>query len=160
GEEMMRQLLAVIATIFVLSCAQTPAPPVSQPASAAATKAGAAAPEKVATKTAAGGVQQAGLRASTTSEPPPYQPPNEPWRMEKPAGGPPPEIKLPHAQVAKLKNGLEVLLVEMHHLPVVSTQLIVFAGGERAKPAQAGLPSLVAALLTEGTTQHDSVALS
>src|SRR5215831_18835276 len=154
----MRHLLVLTLTSFALACAETPAPPVSQPASAAASKAeSAAAPAKMAAPAPAP-VVPAGLRSS--SEPPPYQPPNEPWRKEQPRGGPLPEIKLPKAQIGKLKNGLEVILVETHHLPVVSAQLVVFAGAERVKPAQAGLPALVAALLTEGTEKHDSIALS
>ena len=143
----MRRLSLVL---VMLSCAETTPPPAAPAVPSTAAPAAATA----ATASAAQAASAAEVAA------PPYHPPDEPWRKEQPRGGPPPEIKLPKAQVARLKNGLEVILVETHHVPVVSAHLVVFAGAERTGAKQAGLAALTASLLTEGTAQHDAIALA
>src|SRR5262249_11250292 len=89
---------------------------------------------------------------------PAYSPPDEPWRKEQPKGAVAPEINLPKPQIFTLKNGLRVVLVESHHIPVVSGRLLLFAGANRSKTP--GLADLTAALLTEGTKSFDAIALS
>jgi len=142
---MRRSLMSIL---VLLGCAEEPAPPVQAPPASAPS---AAAPA---------GQPPPSAEAPKAPAPPAAEPPNEPWRKEQPAGAPAPEVKLPKAQVARLKNGLEVILVETHHLPVVSAELVVFAGAERSGAREPGLAGLVAALLTEGTKKHDALALA
>lgn len=84
----------------------------------------------------------------------------ETWRKDQPKGGNPPEIKLPKAKQAKLKNGLPVILVESHEVPLVESFLMVYAGSERTAASQAGLADLTADLVDEGTSKHDALALA
>ncbi|MEO5588296.1 MAG: pitrilysin family protein, partial [Gemmatimonadaceae bacterium] len=77
-----------------------------------------------------------------------------------PAGGPDPAFTLPQLQRRKLSNGLNVLIVEHHELPVV-TMNMVMKGGAAAEPAGgAGLASFTADMLDEGTTTRSALDLS
>jgi zinc protease len=51
----------------------------------------------------------------------------------------------------QLPNGLKVILVEKHTLPVVEARLIVDAGAQREPADKSGLASLTGSLLSEGT---------
>ena len=68
---------------------------------------------------------------------------------------PPPSAPKPFAfpKAAKktLGNGLQVYVIEDHRLPLVSASLQVLAGSAYAPPSKAGLASMTAALLREGT---------
>jgi zinc protease len=77
-----------------------------------------------------------------------------------PAGGPDPKFTLPTIQRRKLSNGLDVLIVEHHELPVVTMNLVV-KGGTSAEPAgHAGLAAVTASLLNEGTESKSALQLS
>ncbi|HSS19909.1 MAG TPA: pitrilysin family protein [Pyrinomonadaceae bacterium] len=71
-----------------------------------------------------------------------------------------PTLKLPKIQRRKLSNGLEVLIVERHQLPVVNMNLVVRSGGASDPGDRAGLASLTADLLDEGTKKHSALELS
>lgn len=59
-----------------------------------------------------------------------------------------------------LSNGLEVLIVERHNLPILSLRLIA-RGGENLEPAgKEGLADLTTALMTEGTAAMTSLELA
>jgi zinc protease len=80
-------------------------------------------------------------------------------------GAPPPlatprRAALPPIQHARLANGLRILLVESHDLPLVHLQLGSGAGGEWDPPARAGLATLTAALRDEGTTRRTSTEIA
>ncbi len=79
--------------------------------------------------------------------------------VSQPPAGPTPTFKLPTIQRRKLKNGLDVLIVEHHELPVVGMNLVV-KGGTAADSGVAGLASLTADMLDEGTTTRSSLQLS
>ena len=66
------------------------------------------------------------------------------------------KVKLPRAQEATLKNGLQVLLLESHKIPTFNMQLVVLSGGLSDKPDYRGLSSFTAALLREGTSKRSS----
>src|SRR5690349_22441173 len=66
------------------------------------------------------------------------------------------KVKLPRAQEATLKNGLQVVLLEAHKVPTFNMQLVVLSGGLADKPDYRGLASFTAALLREGTTKRSS----
>lgn len=67
------------------------------------------------------------------------------------------EIK-PHRFVTP--NGLTVLVVEQHALPIVQIQALVKTGSAQDPPEKAGLANLVASLLDEGTTTRDATQLA
>ena len=77
-----------------------------------------------------------------------------------PAGGPDPKFTLPQLQRRKLSNGLNVLIVEHHELPIVTMNMVI-KGGSAAEPASgAGLASFTADMLDEGTTTRSTLELS
>src|SRR3972149_5393336 len=55
-----------------------------------------------------------------------------------------------------LKNGITILVVETHALPVVNISVTVKTGSVYDPPEKAGLSSLTAALLDEGTKTRSS----
>jgi zinc protease len=67
-----------------------------------------------------------------------------------------PDIKFPEVQRAKLKNGLNVILLERHSAPIVNVALAVDAGYASDSPNKAGLASLALGLLDEGTKTRDA----
>ena len=67
-----------------------------------------------------------------------------------------PDIKFPAVQRAKLKNGLNVILLERHSAPIVNVALAVDAGYASDSPNKAGLASLALGLLDEGTKTRDA----
>jgi zinc protease len=60
-------------------------------------------------------------------------------------------VALPAPERIKLSNGLTLLVIERHNLPIVSVSTIVRAGDALDPKNQAGLASLTAALLERGT---------
>ena len=73
---------------------------------------------------------------------------------------PDPKLMLPAVQRRKLSNGLEVLVVEHHELPVVSMNLVMKMGAAGDPASKAGLASLTADMLDEGTTTRDALQIS
>ncbi len=66
-------------------------------------------------------------------------------------------VKLPKPVEAKLKNGLTVLIAEDHRFPSISVQLQISAAGALYEPENvAGLASVTAQMLREGTKSRDS----
>lgn len=81
-------------------------------------------------------------------------------RTQAPTVGDPEAMTLPEVQDYKLDNGLRVLLVERHTLPLVSLEL-QFRGGASAHPtSQAGLAALTADMLDEGTTSRSALEIA
>ncbi|HKG48534.1 MAG TPA: pitrilysin family protein [Pyrinomonadaceae bacterium] len=66
------------------------------------------------------------------------------------------KVKLPRAEEATLKNGLQVILLPSHKVPTFNMQLVVLSGGLSDKPDYRGLSSFTASLLREGTTKRSS----
>jgi zinc protease len=65
------------------------------------------------------------------------------------------------APVSKtLPNGLKIYLIEDHRLPLVTVSLQILAGGAYTPPEKAGLATLTAGLLREGTSTRDSQQIS
>ena len=62
----------------------------------------------------------------------------------------------PKADSKTLANGLRVYVIEDHRLPLVSATLNVLAGSAYQAPEKAGLASLTATLLREGTATRSS----
>ena len=71
---------------------------------------------------------------------------------EYPPEAPPPKpVTLPTPAVKVLSNGLKVIVIERHSLPVITLRLVVKAGAEADPPDLPGTAQLVASLLDEGT---------
>ena len=69
-------------------------------------------------------------------------------------------MKLPRAEEATLKNGLQVVLLPSHKVPTFNMQLVVLSGGLADKADYRGLASFTAALLREGTAKRSSKDIS
>ena len=70
------------------------------------------------------------------------------------------KVKLPRAEEATLKNGIQVVLLPAHKVPTFNMQLVVLSGGLADKPDYRGLASFTAALLREGTAKRSSKDIS
>ena len=86
--------------------------------------------------------------------------PDEPWRKEAPKPGVLAKFTLPTPQKMELKNGLTVLLIERHNLPVIAANLIVL-GGAGANPIdRPGLAAFTTSMLQEGTKNRPALTLA
>lgn len=84
----------------------------------------------------------------------------QPDRSGPPKLGPPPALKLPPIQHLKLSNGIPVVLLEKHAVPVVQIDLVVKAGASMDPPEKSGLASLTATMLMEGAGPRDALQLA
>src|SRR5712692_1825510 len=82
--------------------------------------------------------------------------PDEPWRANPPQPGPPSHLSLPVPTHFELANGLTVMLIEQHKLPVVSVHLVVLSGSDANPVSEPGLASFTADMLTEGTMRRSA----
>src|SRR5512132_311583 len=71
--------------------------------------------------------------------------------VQPPPAGPLRPYVFPPVEQFQLSNGLKVVLVEKHTLPVVEGRVILDAGAMREPAAKNGLASLTGSLLSEGT---------
>ncbi len=69
-------------------------------------------------------------------------------------------MKLPVPVEFKLANGMTVLLMEQHNLPVFSAEIAVLRGSDSNPAAKPGLASFTASMLTEGTDKRTSPQLA
>ena len=81
-------------------------------------------------------------------------------RSKVPALGPPPAVQLPPIVTRELPNGLKLMIVEHHELPIVDFVLVVESGGTIDPAEKSGLANLTAAMLTEGTTSRSSLEIA
>jgi zinc protease len=73
-------------------------------------------------------------------------------QMQQPPGpGPLRPYVFPKIEQFTLANGMRVVLVEKHTLPIISSRIILDAGSMREPAAKAGLANITATLLSEGT---------
>ncbi len=84
----------------------------------------------------------------------------------KPASTTPPQLKapkpltLPAITERTLPNGLRLVIVEQHELPVVDVALVVRTGSEADPIGKAGLATLTANLLDEGAGARDALSIA
>jgi predicted Zn-dependent peptidase len=74
--------------------------------------------------------------------------------------GPPKAMKLPPVIRRELANGLQLLIVEQHELPVADFVLVVKSGGTADPASKAGTASLTSLMLREGTTTRSSLEIA
>jgi predicted Zn-dependent peptidase len=84
----------------------------------------------------------------------------QPDRTGPPKLGPPPTLRLPAIQHLKLSNGIQVVLMEKHAVPVAQINLVIKAGSTMDPPAKGGLASMMAAMLTEGAGGRTALQLA
>jgi zinc protease len=124
-------LLALVSTAL-LACAAAPPAPVPPPP----------------TPPASTGPTQP-MAAATT--------PDAPFRAQAPEPGPAPVFVPPKVEEAKLKNGIRVLLVPRHDLPIVALQIVSEHGADQAKP---GVAAFTMAGLLLGTKTRSAEQIS
>ncbi|HEY2923376.1 MAG TPA: pitrilysin family protein [Candidatus Eisenbacteria bacterium] len=84
----------------------------------------------------------------------------EAWRNTVPGAGPTPVVKLPMAKRFRLPNGLTVLVVENHRLPIVASTLVLRSGSAQDPQDLPGLSGYTASMLDEGTQKRDALAIA
>ncbi len=71
------------------------------------------------------------------------------------------KVKLPRATEATLSNGMTVLIIEDHRLPLISMQFSIGASGPIFDPPNmVGLSRITAQMMTEGTKTRTSLQIS
>lgn len=65
---------------------------------------------------------------------------------------------VPQLQEARLSNGLRILLMEAHNVPMVSMQLSMPAGSAFDPEGKGGTATMLAAMLSDHTAKHDNIA--
>jgi len=127
-----RPALLLALTLGLAACAETP-PPVVAP--------------KPAT-------------AQPSQPPEALETPDAPFRQQAPAPDGKVTFVAPKVVEAKLENGLRVLLIERHDLPVVGLRLVVSAGAGDLDGARPGSLSFLGSMLEQGTTKRTALQIS
>jgi predicted Zn-dependent peptidase len=81
-------------------------------------------------------------------------------RSAPPKVGPPPVFIMAPIQRFTLSNGLRVVLLEKHQVPLVQINLVFLTGSVMDPEGKTGLASMTAAMLTEGAAGRDALALA
>jgi zinc protease len=86
--------------------------------------------------------------------------PDEAWRAKAPAPQLQGKLSLPVAQSFTLANGLTVLLVEQHQLPIVVAHVLVLNGSDANPVNKPGLAAFTSEMLPEGTDRRSSLQVA
>src|SRR5256714_1931179 len=81
-------------------------------------------------------------------------------RSKPPELGPPPRVSLPPIITRQLANGLRLMIVEQHELPLADFALVVGSGGTADPAGKTGVANLTAQMLREGTTSRKSLEIA
>ena len=84
----------------------------------------------------------------------------KPDRSKPPALGPVRTLKLPPVQKLTLSNGLPVVLVEQHEVPVVQVSVVARAGAGADPRDKPGLASVTADMLDEGAGSRTALQIA
>jgi zinc protease len=84
----------------------------------------------------------------------------QPARTSPPPLGPVKPLTLPQVVQRELPNGLRLLIVEHHELPVADFVLVVNTGAEADPQGRGGLANLTAALLDDGTRTRSALDIA
>ena len=103
----------------------------------------------------------AGLASGCTHPPATTQAPAATFdRAKPPELGPPPALVMPALLRRTLPNGLQIVMVERHSLPVADFILLVRVGTEGDPQGKPGVSSLTADLLSRGTATRSATAIA
>jgi zinc protease len=72
----------------------------------------------------------------------------------------PPALRVPPITTRQLPNGLKIVVVEQHELPIADMVLQIRNGGEADPAKRTGAAALTSALLTEGTTTRSALQIA
>ena len=81
-------------------------------------------------------------------------------RVAVPAPAKPVVAALPAPVTATLANGMKLIVVEKHDLPLITTQVLANGGGAADPADRAGLNSLAADLMTKGTKTRSATQIA
>ena len=81
-------------------------------------------------------------------------------RVAPPVAGTPIAAAIPSPQEVTLANGLRVIVVEKHDLPLITATLVATGGGAADPADRAGVGSLTADLLTKGTKTRSATQIA
>jgi predicted Zn-dependent peptidase len=81
-------------------------------------------------------------------------------RAKPPELGPPPKVSLPPIVTRQLPNGLKLMIVEQHELPLADFALVIGGGGTLDPASKGGVANLTSSMLTEGTTTRSALDIS
>jgi zinc protease len=101
-------------------------------------------------------------QASTpgSEQPPPKRSAQAADKWNLPAPKSDPQLTLPQVQRRQLSNGLEVVVIEHHELPVVTMNLVIKSGAASDPENRPGLASLTADMIDEGTKKRSALEIS
>ncbi|HET9010934.1 MAG TPA: pitrilysin family protein, partial [Gemmatimonadaceae bacterium] len=77
-----------------------------------------------------------------------------------PVLGAPPALRVPPITTRQLPNGMRIVVVEQHELPIADVLLQIRSGGEADPAGHTGTAALTSALLTEGTTTRSALEIA
>jgi zinc protease len=83
-----------------------------------------------------------------------------PDRSEPPELGPPPALVLPPIQRAELSNGVQVIMLEKHNVPIVQVNLVVRTGYAFDPQELIGLTNMATDMMDEGAGGRDALQLA
>ncbi|MEP6618102.1 MAG: pitrilysin family protein [bacterium] len=96
----------------------------------------------------------------TTSAPVVVAPPPASLDLGKPPTlASPPTLSVPLIVTRQLTNGLKLVVVEQHELPLADVLLEVRSGGEADPAGKPGVASMASSMLLEGTTRRTSLQI-
>lgn len=81
-------------------------------------------------------------------------------RSHAPVLGPPPKVSLPPITTRQLPNGLKLMIVEQHELPLADFILVVGSGGTVDPSGKPGVANLTTVMLTEGAGKRSSLEIA
>lgn len=86
--------------------------------------------------------------------------PDAPFRQQAPQPSGKITFVAPKVVEAQLKNGVRVLIVERHELPVIGIRLVVSAGAGDVDGARPGSLSFLGAMIEQGTKKRSALQIS
>jgi len=81
-------------------------------------------------------------------------------RSKPPELGPPPKVSLPPITTRQLPNGMKLMIVEQHELPLADFVLLVGSGSTADPASKPGIANLLSAMLREGTATRKSLEIA
>ncbi len=87
-------------------------------------------------------------------------PASEAERVKPPAPAAPIAAAIPQPVEMRLANGMRLIVVEKHDLPIVTASLVASGGAATDPAARAGAASLAAALMTKGTRTRSATDIA
>jgi zinc protease len=85
---------------------------------------------------------------------------DEAWRANPPKGGSSKALVLETPLSATLPNGLQLILIERHGVPIVAASLVIRNGSDSNPADKPGLASFTAAMLDEGTSTRNALQIA